>query len=140
MATVRRFEELEMWKQARILAQRIFDLYSTSPEFSKDYKLKDQINGSSGSVMDNIAEGFDRGSRNEFVNFLSFSKGSIGEVKSQIYRAFDRKYITEEVLKEVYQLADNVGAQIGSFIKYLNKCGFKGVKFKERSSNGNGKL
>jgi len=91
MATVRRFEELEMWKQARILAQRIFDLYSTSPEFSKDYKLKDQINGSSGSVMDNIAEGFDRGSRNEFVNFLSFSKGSIGEVKSQIYRAFDRK-------------------------------------------------
>ena len=85
--------------------------------------------------MDNIAEGFDRGSRNEFVNFLSISKGSIGELKSQLYRAFDRKYISESILKEVYELADNIGAQIGSFMKYLNKSGFKGVKFKERSSN-----
>jgi len=123
-----------MWKQARILAQKIFELYSSCPTFAKDYKLKDQMNGSSGSVMDNIAEGFDRGSRNEFVQFLSISKGSIGELKSQLYRAFDRKYISEEVLKEVYELADNVGAQVGSFIKYLNKSTYKGSKFKERSS------
>ena len=73
MATVNRLEDLETWKLARMLAQRIFQLYTSSPLFSKDYKLKDQINGSSGSVMDNIAEGFDRGSRNEFINFLELA-------------------------------------------------------------------
>jgi len=134
MGTVRRFEDLEIWKLARVLAKKIHELYSASPAFSRDYKLKDQINGSSGSVMDNIAEGFDRCSRNEFVNFLSISKGSIGELKSQLYRAFDRTYFTEEVLNEVYQLADNIGAKIGTLIKYLNRSAFKGVKFKERSS------
>ena len=128
---------MEIWKLARMLAKRIHELYSSSPGFSKDYELKDQINGSSGSAMDNIAEGFDRGSGNEFVNFLSISKGSIGEVKSQLYRAFDREYFSEEVFNEVYKQAGIVGAKIGSLIKYLNHCGFKGVKFKERSANKN---
>ena len=70
---------------------KFFQTYINSEEFLKDYKLKDQINGSSGSIMDNIAEGFERSGRNEFINFLSYSKGSVGEVKSQLYRTLDRK-------------------------------------------------
>jgi len=98
MSTIKRFEDLDVWQLARELAMDIFEAYTRSEEFSKDYKLKDQINGASGSIMDNIAEGFERSSRNEFINFLTFSKGSTGEVKSQLYRAFDRKYISAEKL------------------------------------------
>src|SRR5258707_1713404 len=102
MATITKFEELEIWQMARELANEIFEVFSNSEPFSRDYKLKDQINGSSGSVMDNIAEGFERGGRNEFINFLTYSKGSAGEVKSQLYRAMDRKYITKEQFDHLY--------------------------------------
>ena len=132
MATIRRFEELEIWQLARELANRIFKLYTNSTEFSKDYKLKDQINGSSGSIMDNIAEGFDRASRNEFIHFLSYSKGSVGEVKSQLYRGFDRGYYTKAVFDEVYDLSDKVGAKIWKHIQQLNKSEFKGLIYKGR--------
>src|SRR3954452_20320867 len=108
MATVNRLEDLETWKLARMLAQRIFQLYTSSPLFSKDYKLKDQINGSSGSIMDNIAEGFERNGRNEFINFLSYAKGSTGEVKSQLYRALDRKYISQEKFDKLYLQSDTL--------------------------------
>jgi len=134
MATITRFEDLIVWQQARVLATRVFDLYSTLELFKKDYKLKDQINGSSGSVMDNIAEGFNRGSTKEFINFLSYAKGSVGEVKSQLYRAFDRRYITEEILHEMYGIADQVAAKIAKLTTYLNGCLYKGLKFKGRDS------
>ena len=81
MATITKFEELEIWQLARELTNEIFEMYTSSENFARDFKLRDQINGSSGSVMDNIAEGFERGGRNEFINFLTFSKGSAGEVK-----------------------------------------------------------
>ena len=86
-----KIDVLEIWQVATELANEVVDLFTGSESFSRDFKLKDQINGSSRSVMDNIAEGFDRGGRNEFINFLTFSKGSAGEVKSQLYRALDRK-------------------------------------------------
>ena len=86
-----KIDVLEIWQVARELANEVVDLFTGSESFSGDFKLKDQINGSSGSVMDNIAEGFERGGRNEFINFLTFSKGPAGEVKSQLYRALDRK-------------------------------------------------
>ncbi len=132
MATITRFEDLIVWQQARVLATKVFDLYSTVELFKKDYKLKDQINDSSGSVMDNIAEGFNRGSTKEFINFLSYAKGSVGEVKSQLYRAFDRKYLSEEILHEMYDLADQVAAKIAKLTKYLNGCLYRGLKFKDR--------
>ena len=132
MATVTKFEELEIWQLARELANDIFETISNSEQFLKDYKLKDQINGSSGSVMDNIAEGFERGGRNEFINFLTFSKGSAGEVKSQLYRALDRKYISQEQFVRLYEKADLIGKKNGSFIKYLNSSEHKGNKFKNR--------
>lgn len=91
MATINRFEDLEIWQIARRLCKEVFNLTSKGP-FTKDFKFRDQIRSSSGSVMDNIAEGFERSSRLEFVNFLSISKGSSGETRSQLYRALDAEF------------------------------------------------
>ena len=132
MATVTKFEELEIWQLSRELAKDIFEVFMNSEQFLKDFKLKDQVNGSSGSVMDNIAEGFERGGRNEFINFLTYSKGSAGEVKSQLYRALDRKYISQEQFNRLYEKADLIGKKTGAFINYLNSSEHKGNKFKNR--------
>jgi four helix bundle protein len=139
MATINRFEEMEIWKLARQLSLDIFETYSSSKDFVIDFKLKDQINGSSGSIMDNVAEGFERNGRNEFVNFLSYAKGSTGEVKSQLYRALDRKYISQEKFDKLYLQSDILARKIASFIKYLNRSDLKGTKFKERADTGNGR-
>ena len=109
----------------------IFTFLSKS-EFSKDFKLKDQINGSSGSVMDNIAEGFGRGSRKEFIQFLGIAKGSLDEVKSQLYRCLDRNYISQSEFEIVYKLTEDIGKRIHGFIKYLNTSETSGLKFKNR--------
>jgi len=132
MATITRFEEFEVWQLARLLSNRIFQLYTSSPGFAKDYKLKDQINASSGSIMDNIAEGFGRGSKNEFINFLSYSIGSSEEVKSQLYRGLDRNYYDKAVFDEVYEMTDKVRNGTGKLIQYLNTCPFPGIKFRNR--------
>lgn len=132
MATITKFEELEIWREARQLAQEIFQAYTGSELFSKDFKSKEQVNRSRGSIMDNIAEGFERNGRNEFIQFLSIAKGSIGEVKSQLHRAFDRDYITKNVFDSLYNKADELGKKIGGFINYLSKSDFKGTKFRER--------
>lgn len=135
MATITRFEDLEIWQLARNLASEVFHAYTHCEPFLKDYKLREQINGSSGSIMDNIAEGFERNSRNEFVNFLSIAKASSGEVKSQLYRAFDRHYITKEHFDKLHNQTDNIGRQIGGFINYLNSSLYKGSKFKNRTTD-----
>ena len=132
MATITKFEELEIWREARQLAKEIFQAYTGSEFFSKEFKLKEQVNRSSGSIMDNIAEGFERNGRNEFIQFLSIAKGSIGEAKSQLHRAFDRDYITKNVFDSLYNKADELGKKIGGFINYLSKSDFKGTKFRER--------
>jgi len=131
MATIKKFEDIEAWKKARVLAQEIYVL-STTTELAKDFRLRDQINASSGSIMDNIAEGFDRGSKLEFINFLTIAKGSAGEVKSQLYRLLDRKYITDEKFDELYKLAEEVSAMISNWTKYLNTTEIKGTKYKNR--------
>ena len=132
MATIKRFEDLECWQLARQLASDIYKI-TLQENFAHEYKLKDQIKGSSGSVIDNIAEGFGRGSRLEFVQFLSVAKGSADEVKSQLYRSLDCKLISEEVFKDHYDKADIVGAKIFTFMNYLNKTEHKGTKFKNRN-------
>lgn len=130
MATISKFEDLEVWQLARKLAHCVFLAYTNSELFLKDYKLKDQINASSASIMDNIAEGFERNGRNEFIQFLSIAKGSAGEVKSQLHRAFDRNYIGRELFDELYKATDELAKKIGGFINYLNKSSFRGTKFK----------
>jgi len=133
MATIQRFADLEIWQCARILAKEVYALYTGDELFSKDYKLKDQINGSSGSVMDNIAEGFERGGNNEFINFLSIAKGSLGETKSQLYRTFDRNYLTTETFEEMKIQCEDLAAKIGRFINYLKQSKIRGNKLKNRN-------
>lgn len=130
MATIHRFEDLEIWQVAKKLSLKIFNLTETGPS-SKDFKFRDQIRSSAGSVMDNIAEGFERSGQYELVNFLSISKGSSGEVRSQLYRGIDQNYFPEntiDVIKEYEELA----SKISGFIKYLNQSEIEGQKFKGR--------
>jgi len=133
MATIRKFEDKEAWQKARTLAQEIYTLCTTT-ELAKDFKLRDQINASSGSIMDNIAEGFERGGKQEFIQFLAIARGSAGEVKSQLYRLLDRRYINKEKFEELYALANEVGSKITNWMKYLNKSEIKGIKFIDRVS------
>lgn len=132
MATIEKFEDIEAWKKARLLCSKIFSFAQASP-FNRDFELKNQINAASGSIMDNIAEGFERGGRNEFVNFIGIAKGSAGEVKSQLYRALDRKYINENDFNDCYQILNEIGKMLNGLTKYLNQSDHKGTKFKNRN-------
>jgi len=120
---IHRFEDLKIWQESRIICQEIF-LSTTQTPFNRDYSLVDQIRRSSGSVMDNIAEGFGRKSSKEFIVFLHYSKGSLLESKSQIYRAQDRKYIHSNHATELLNKLTTLDNRIGAFIQYLKKSGF----------------
>ncbi len=104
MAKIERFEDLQSWQKARQLANLIYDLTS-HPVFAKDFRLRDQIQDAAGSVMHNIAEGFDAGSNPEFIRFLKMARRSASEVQSELYLALDRKYITGDELQTAYNLA-----------------------------------
>lgn len=129
MTTWRSFEDIDVWQQAREFNKNIFQIIQLDG-LKTDYALKDQINRSSGSIMDNIAEGFDRGGNKEFVNFLSYAKGSCAESRSQLHRIFDRKYIAEEEYKTLCDKTHEITNKIGGLISYLKKSGIKGPKFK----------
>ena len=131
MGTIQNFEDLKTWQKARALCLEIH-LISSIGNFSKDFGLKDQINRSSGSIMDNIAEGFGRKGNIEFINFLTYANGSVSECKSQIYRAFDRGYIDEGKKEELIALAQEIIKMTNSFIVYLGGSDLKGFKFKAR--------
>ena len=124
MATVSRFEDLEIWKMAREQASAIFELTRTG-QFSVDFELRKQINAAAGSVMDNIAEGFERFSNKEFTQFLVIAKGSNGEVRSQLYRANDRHYITTDTLTNRLEFSELLGRKIKSFLDYLYSSPYK---------------
>ena len=128
MATITKFEDLEIWQEARKLAKEVFIL-SKETALKTDFRFKEQIKASSGSVMDNIAEGFERDGNLEFSQFLSVAKGSAGETRSQIYRLYDCEYISEEQFKDLKNKYENLSGKIKNFITYLNKKDFKGNKF-----------
>lgn len=119
-------------EEARMLSVKIFAISETTP-FSQDFRFRDQIRSAAGSVMDNIAEGFERSGRLGFINFLSISKGSTGEVRSQCYRALDQAYISKEQYDELHTGYEKLAAAISGFISYLNRSDIKGQKFKDRS-------
>ena len=130
MAKVDRFEDLDVWQLAREICNDLENLFNTTP-LGKRYSLLNQMDRSSGSVMDNIAEGFGRGGSLEFRNFLGFSKGSCTELKSQLYRAKDKNLISSETFDLLTGKCDILNAKLGSFINYLSKTEFKGTKFKK---------
>jgi four helix bundle protein len=131
MSTFTCFQEIKAWQKARILCSKIY-LLATTTELAKDYKLRDQVNGSSGSVMDNIAEGFGRGGNKEFVQFLEVSHASACECQSQLCRILDRKYISKEKFDELYSLCGEIKKMIVSLINYLQTTDFRGIKYVNR--------
>ncbi len=133
MATVKKFTDLEVWQLANELEKKIFEQLNTGT-LSKDYALKDQINKSAGSIPDNIAEGFGRRGRLEFIQFLSIARASASELQSQMIRCVNRNHITNEIFEEINELADKTGNKIGAFIKYLNESEKTGPKFQHRVS------
>jgi len=120
MATIQRFEDLQSWQKARQLASAVYDL-TNLPGFAKDFQLRDQIRDAAGSVMHNIAEGFDSGSDPEFIRFLKIARRSASEVQSELYLALDRKYIDLNHLKTAYDLATEAKRLINGMIAYLRK-------------------
>ncbi len=120
MTKIRRFEDLQSWQKARQLANSIYDL-AERPRFAKVLRLRSQLQGAAGSVMHNIAEGFDAGSNPEFIRFLKLSRRSASQVQSELYLALDRKYITAEELATAYSLASEAKRLVNGTIAYLRR-------------------
>ena len=124
------FEDLVIWQEARNLSKDIYSI-SRLPEFSKDYRFIGQITSAAGSIMDNIAEGFERDGNKEFLQFLSIAKGSCGEVRSQLYRAYDIGYIDKEGFETLINKTRILSASIFHFMKNLRNSDMVGKKHKE---------
>ena len=128
MSTAGRFEDLEVFQKARVLCKKVYEI-TKHEEFHKDSRFVQQIHASVGSVMDNIAEGYERSGNKEFVNFLYIAKGSCGEVRSQIIRASDIGFIDNETAKELYNECLCLSKQIAHFINSLKKSNISGQKY-----------
>jgi four helix bundle protein len=123
------FEDLEIWKSARDLTNRIYRL-TAEGVFSKDYGLRDQIRRASVSVMSNIAEGYERGGNQELIQFLSIAKGSSGEVRSQLYVAMDQGYVDQKECDLLIDSFKKLSIMINNFMEYLKGSRYKGPKYK----------
>ncbi len=124
MPTVKRFEELQVWLLAEAQCNAFYDLVKEG-RFKNHFSLQDQMDRSSGSVMDNIAEGFDRFSKADFRHFLVIARGSNAEFRSQLYRCKSREIIAPETFEMLKQAAAHLGAKLHHFINYLTKTTFK---------------
>ncbi|WP_121352262.1 four helix bundle protein [Flavisolibacter nicotianae] len=131
MAAFKKFEEIIAWQKARYLNKRVGG-FIDSGRFKSNYRLINQIEGSAGSIMDNIAEGFERSGNKELLQFLYIAKGSCGEFRSQLYRALDRQYISQNEFDELYELARQVIVMLQKLIGYLETSVYKGSKYKNR--------
>ena len=133
MSRIERFEDLDVWKLSRALANAIYNASSVG-NFARDFALRDQIRKASISVVSNIAEGFERDGDKEFIQFLYTAKGSCGEVRAQLYLAFDRAYLSEEQLSSLNQQAIEVSRMTSGLIKYLRHSQLTGKKYKVSAS------
>ncbi len=129
MATFKRFEDIGAWQKGRVLANAVYKA-SNSGRFARDFGLRDQIRRAAVSVVSNIAEGFERGGNKEFMQFLSLSRGSCGELATQLYLAADQQYITAAEFHLLYAQASEVNRMLSGLINYLQKATIKGVKFR----------
>ncbi len=119
MKTFKKFEEINAWQKARELNKKIYKLTNDNDAFKKDYGLRDQMRRSSISISSNIAEGFERETYKEFIRFLFISKASAGELRSQLYLAYDSDYITKEEFDELYDSVKEISKMIFGLVKYL---------------------
>ena len=126
--TVNDFEELTIYKNSRALAKQVYAI-TRQGEFKYDTRFVQQIRAAAGSVSDNIAEGFERQGNKEFINFLYIAKGSCGEVRSQLNRAFDVGFISKETYNQMYNDCRKLSAGILNFIKSLKVSSVKGTRF-----------
>jgi four helix bundle protein len=131
MATVNRFEDLEIWTMARELAGIVWKLCQSEDSLRNDRELRWALNKTAGSVMDNIAEGFGRGGNKEFLHFLSIALGSAEELKSQIYRTQDRSHLSLEKTQELFQMIEELKKKLKNMMRYLRKTEFAGPKYKK---------
>ena len=138
MATIERFEDIEAWEAARKLRQAVYRL-TRGKTFASDFALVNQIRRAAISSGSNIAEGFERGGNRELIQFLSTAKGSVGEIKDQLYCALDENYIAQEQFDETYRLAESTSRLIGGFMTYLRKAEISGYKFDTGSARVNPK-
>ncbi len=118
MAKAEKFEDLIVWQEARRLRQEIYAA-SKAGAFARDIEMRSQIRGAALSAMDNIAEGFERGSNKEFAQFLNICKGSAGEVRSALYAAFDENYLTAPEFERLRERALSVSRRCSKLITYL---------------------
>ena len=117
---ITRFEELSIWKLSIKITKLIYDI-SSGGKLNKDFGLKDQIRRAVVSISSNIVEGFEKNNNNEFIRFLKIAKGSVGEVRNQLFVSKEINYITKDQFDEINNLLIDLGSQIGAFISYLNK-------------------
>lgn len=129
MSSFKRFEEIISWQESRELNKAVGKLIA-GKRFENNFRLINQIEGSAGSIMDNIAEGFERGGNKEFMQFLYISKGSCGELRSQLYRALDRNYISQQEHDDLSMHAMKISNLIHKLIGYLVSSEMKGIKYK----------
>jgi four helix bundle protein len=130
MSAVRDFEELAIFQKARELSKKIYPV-TNKEGFKSDFRFVQQIRAAAGSIMDNIAEGFERGGNKEFLNFLYIAKGSCGEVRSQLIRANDIGYLTSQECDELYSECRKLSAGIMNFIKEIKASDITGAKYKQ---------
>jgi len=126
MATINKFEDIRSWQNARELVRMVYHAIKQN-DFAKDFELRGQITDAAGSVMHNIAEGFDAGSDNEFIRFLGYARRSASETQSQLYIALDQGYLSEERFQEIYDKANLIKRQINALIAYLHTSRSKQV-------------
>lgn len=119
MANVERFEDLEAWKLARSLTVKIYRC-AMEGEFAKDFGLRGQICRASVSIVSNIAEGFERRTNSQFLNFLDIARGSAAECRAQLYVANDLGYISKEKFQELYGEVVRIGQMLTRLIQYLH--------------------
>ena len=128
MATWKRFEDMDVWKKARVLSTEIHRL-TAKGACERDYAFVRQIRSAALSIMSNIAEGFERDGNREFSSFVSIAKGSAGEVRSQLYAALDVGYASEEEIERLYALAAEIARMLSGLMSYLRDSEMRGRKF-----------
>jgi four helix bundle protein len=134
MADARLFENLDVWTRSRRLVKAVYRC-SNQDGFSRDFALKDQMRRAAISVLSNIAEGYERDGNAEFLQFLSISKGSCGELRAPLYVAFDLEYVSVEQFEWLINEATEVSRMLSGLMKHLRRSEYRGLKYECVASN-----